>query len=63
MATARISTSGDIINGLATVWQPGAKPANYDNTARTQHFPSGDSLLVLQNIDSRYRVAPTGWSS
>jgi hypothetical protein len=55
MATAKIRTSDDIINGLAVVGGGVAKPQTYDNTQRTQHYPSGDSLLVLQNINSRYK--------
>jgi hypothetical protein len=54
MAIAKAVTGNDIINGLAIVALGAAKPAIYDPVARVQDYPSGDSLRVLQNIDSRY---------
>ncbi len=53
MALFRINAAADIVNG-ATVINTGAKFTTYDNTARTQHIPSGTTPTVLSNINSRY---------
>ncbi len=55
MAFAKAITSNDIIAGLATVLN-GNKAQNYDNPDRDLHWASGDSLLLLTNIDRRYKL-------
>ena len=65
MAThVRIRTTEDIVNGLITV-ASGAGPAqHYDpGVGSSQHLPSGDSLAFWQNLEKRFKVDPSGWSS
>jgi hypothetical protein len=63
MAIHQIVSSGDIINGIATVWSGDGVPRTYDNTARNQHWASGDSLNTFQVLDGRYLIDPSGWSA
>lgn len=54
MATSKITTGNDVINGLVTVFRGNAAPASYDNTQRTQHFTNPTGVTVLDTINSRY---------
>lgn len=54
MAFIKAKPGLDIVNGLAVV-NNGNSTSSYDAAARTQHWASGDSLAVLQNINGRYR--------
>lgn len=65
MAIAKVTSSADIINGLVVVGAGArtAVPQTHDDTSRTQHWGSGDSLQTLQTINSRYLVDPSGWST
>lgn len=58
----KASTSDDIINGLAVVLDGSGKCQTYDNTDRTRHFASGDSLSTFVVLEGRYKVDPSGWS-
>lgn len=46
----------DIVNGGSIVC-PGLSTTGYqyDNRDRTQHLASGDSLSLMQNLDTRYK--------
>ena len=50
---SKAKTSSDIVLGIATVWQ-GQTAATYDNTQRTVHYASGDSLGWVQNLNTRF---------
>lgn len=50
----RIKTTDDIINGIATVGSGVSKPQTFDRSG-SQHFPSGDGLLLFQTLDKRYK--------
>ncbi len=55
-------TANDLINGLAVVCT-GQKTQTYDNTDRTQHFASGDALVLYTTLNGRFKIDPSGWSA
>ena len=58
-------SANDIINGLVAVGAGArtATPQTHDDTSRTQHYASGDSLTTFLVLDTRYEVDPSGWNS
>lgn len=59
---AKAKSTLDMINGVAVVLGGDGLPATHDDTTRTTHFASGDSLRCFQTLDSRFKNAPSGWS-
>lgn len=51
---SKCKTSDDIVNGLATVMTAAGTPSNYDPPALSQHFTSGDQLMLFRNPDGRF---------
>lgn len=59
----KASTTDDLVTGLLTVLGGDGKPAYHEDTQRTLHLASGDSLTCSLVLDTRFKVAPSGWSA